>query len=158
MTTTSISTTLLSKKGMKELKKSVAKLERNQAHIIAELHNLDKIDTQEQRLTRVEKLAQLEIIEGQLADSQLLLKNARLFPRKREAIKVALGSVVELIDRHGRIFRYMLVDSVEANPTDGRISVQSPLGKNLIGKTLRDTVEWTGGLRTQKLILVRILS
>lgn len=149
-------TTLLSKKGMKELKKSIARLERRQAQAIANLHDLDKIDTHEQRLARVERLAQLEIIESELADKQMILRRSKLFPRKRDALKVALGSVVELIDRQGRMVRYTIVDSIEANPSDGRISIQSPLGQTLLGKTIRETIQWGSDVRTRQMQLVAI--
>lgn len=149
-------TILLSKKGMKELKKAVAKLERKQQQIIKELRELDKTDGHDQRLARIEKLAELEIAESQLADKQMYLNNAKVFPRKRDAIRVAIGSVVELIDTSGRIVRYQLVDSIEADPSDGRISANSPLGKTLLGRTIEETIKWGSGLSTNQLKLVRI--
>ena len=149
-------TILLSKKGMKELKKAVAKLERKQQQIIKELRELDKTDGHDQRLARIEKLAELEIAESQLADKQLYLNYAQVFPRKRDAIRVAIGSVVELIDTSGRIVRYQLVDSIEADPSDGRISANSPLGKTLLGRTIEETIKWGSGLSTNQLKLVRI--
>lgn len=147
---------LLSKKGMKELKKDVHKLERRQRQIIAELRELDKTDGHDQRLARIEKLAELETVESQLADKQLYLSNAQLFPRKRDAIRVAIGSVVELIDTNGRIIQYQLVDSIEANPSDGRISASSPLGQTLIGRTIKETISWGSKLGSMQLTLVRI--
>jgi len=143
---TSNTITFMSKKGMKELKKSIQKLEHQRTQMIIELRELDKGENHEQRLSRIEKLAQLENIESELADKQLLTSTARLFPRKRDALRVALGSVVELIDSQGRLVRYTLVDSIEANPSDGRISAKSPLGQSLLGKTIKDTIEW--GVRT----------
>ena len=147
----------LSKKGMKELRKQVARLERQQGQMIAELRELDKVDNHEQRLHRIEKLAQLEIVDSELADKRLALGRAKLYPRKRDALRVALGSVVDLIDINGRLVRYQLVDSIEANPSDGRISVHSPLGQTLLGKTIKDTIEWGGRLRApQQMQLVGI--
>lgn len=149
-------TILLSKKGMKELKKDVSKLERKQKQIIAELRDLDKTDGHDERLARIEKLAELENVESQLSDKQLYLSNARLFPRKRDAIRVAIGSVVELIDNTGRVMQYQLVDSIEANPSDGRISANSPLGQTLLGRTIKETIDWGSKLGTKQLTLVRI--
>jgi transcription elongation factor GreA len=147
----------LSKKGMKELRKAVSHLERDRHQAIVELHDLDKTDGHDERLTRVEKLAQLESIESELADKQSYLASAKLFPRKRDAIKVAIGSVVELIDKNGRKFVYTVVESIEANPSDGRISIKSPLGQNLVGKTIADTIRWGAGLKMNQLQLVRIM-
>lgn len=146
----------LSKKGMKELRKDVARLERDQHQTLLELRELDKTDGHDERLARIEKLAQLESIESELADKQAYLAGAKLFPRKRDALKVAIGSVVELIDATGRKVVYTIVDSIEANPSDGRISVKSPLGQNLIGKTIQDTVRWSNGARSNQFQLVSI--
>lgn len=142
---------------MKELKKSISRLERDRQSAIFRLRELDKSDSHEQRIERMDKLAELDTIEAQLADKQLQLSHAKLFPRKRDALKVALGSVVELIDTQGRLFRYQLVDSIEADPSDGRISANSPLGQSLIGRTIKETIEWgTSSLQPRKLTLVAI--
>lgn len=154
MNTTKI--TYISKKGLKELKKTIAKLENSQRKAIQELRDLDKIDTHDERLVRVEKLAQLDTIETNLAENKHLLATAKLFPRKRDALVVAMGSVVEMIDMQGRLIRYTLVDTIEANPSDGRISVKSPLGQTLLGKTINDTVQWGAGLQAKTLQLVKI--
>lgn len=157
MNTTSTKPLLLSKKGFRELKKAIAELEHDQKMTIQALRDLDKTNAHEERLERVEKLAQLESIESELADKRLALSEAKLLPSKRARLKVAIGSVVDLIDQQGRLFRYTIVDSMEADPSDGRISAVSPLGSNLIGKAAKDVVEFGNGLRTQRLKLVRIM-
>lgn len=150
-------TVYLSKKGMKELRKSIAQLEKALSKAMNDLRELDKTDGHDERLARIEKLATIEGIESALADKRLLLSEAKQLPRKRDALKVALGSVVDLVDQQGRLIRYTLVDSIEANPSDGRISIKSPLGQSLIGKTAQQTVEWTTKhLQTNQLQLVRI--
>lgn len=141
-------TIYLSKKGFKELKKTISRLSKDADRIRHELRELDKTDSHEERFARNDKLSQLDIIENELSEKLEVQRSAKMLPRKRDALKVALGSVVELIDVHGRIFRYTLVDSIEANPSDGRISIYSPLGQNLVGKTIRETIEWTSGFAT----------
>jgi transcription elongation factor GreA len=103
-----------------------------------------------------EKLSALEYIELEIAEKKTMLTNVKLLPSKRSHLRVALGSVVELIDSYGHFFRYTIVDSIEANPSDGRISTESPLGRSLIGRTVKDVVEWRNGNRFNKLQLVRI--
>lgn len=149
-------TVFLSKKGFKELKKEVARLERERQDTFASLRDIDKTDSHEERLERVEKLSHIELLESELAEKKQILATAKLLPRKRDVLKVALGSVVDLIDTNGRIVRYTIVDSHEADPSDGRISILSPLGKNLLGKQLKDMVEWSTGIATNRLQLVSI--
>lgn len=154
--TTTEHTVYLSKKGLKELKKQIASLERTLHHTQHELRELDRADSREERFVRAETLGRIELLENELAEKRSQLAHAKLLPRKRDALKVALGSVVDLMDTNGHMVRYTLVDSLEANPSDGRISVQSPLGQTLVGRGIKETVEWSAGLRHNKLQLVRI--
>jgi len=149
-------TIYLSKKGMKELKKDVDRLKRELQQARLELRELDKTDGHEERLARIEKLANIETTESTLTDKKLVLANSKLLPRKRDMLKVALGSVVDIIDTKGSLIRYTLVDSLEANPSDGRISIKSPLGQSLLGKQLQDVVEWSSGLTINRVQLVGI--
>lgn len=148
--------TYLSKKGIKELKKEISRLERDKQSIIFRLRELDKTDNHEEQLARTECLSLIEVLEGEIEDKQQHLKNARPFPRKRDALKVAIGSVVDLLDTNGRVIRYTVVESIEANPSDGRISISSPLGQSLLGKQIQDVVEWTARMGTRQLRLVGI--
>lgn len=153
---TTTSQIFLSKKGMQELRRHVKRLEHAIAEAQADLRELDKTKGHEERLERSEKLAAIEVMEAELVDKKLALEQAKLLPRRRDALKVMLGSVVELIDSKGRHFRYMLVDSLEADPSAGRISVKSPLGEKLIGRQIQDIVQWSAGLSTNQLRLVGI--
>lgn len=149
-------TIYLSKKGMKELKKKIARLERDRKEALTRLKEIEKTDGHDERLDRATQFATIDILESELADARMVLKDATLMKRKRNVLKVAIGSVVDLIDTSGRMVRYRLVESIEANPSDGRISIKSPLGKNLLGKQIQDIVEWTATLGPKRLQLVAI--
>lgn len=149
-------TIYLSKKGIKELKRTIGRLERDHHEALRDLREIDKGDNHDTRLARVEKLATIEMIESDLADKRSILANSRQLPRKRDILKVAIGSVVDLLDTQGRLVRYTIVDSLEANPSDGRISAESPLGRSLLGRQLQDVVEWSIGPRTNRVQLVGI--
>lgn len=145
-------TIYLSKKGIKEIKKSIRQLERDRQKTIVELHEADKTDNHDERYARIEKYARLDAIETELAEKHDLIKNAQAYPttNKFEQLAVNIGSVVELIDKNGRKYVYTIVNSIEANPSDGRISQVSPLGQTLIGKTIKDTISWgTGKMQLQ---------
>jgi len=156
ITTLEQPTIMLSKKGMKELRKAISQLEHDRQAVIRGLHDIDRSTGHDDRLDRIERLARLEAIETEMKDKQQLLLEAKLLPTKRARMKVAMGSVVDLMNEQGQLFRYTLVDSIEANPSDGRISIASPLGQSLLGKTAHDIVEWSAGLRRNSLQLVRI--
>ena len=146
----------LSKKGMKDLKKSISKLERSITAAQTELRELEYGTSHEDRFERIGKLSQIESLESELTEKRHQLANAKILPRKRDTLKVVLGSVVDLIDTNGRIVQYTLVESIEANPSDGRISVNSPLGQSLIGRKVREIIEWGTESRINQMRLVSI--
>jgi transcription elongation factor GreA len=70
---------------------------------------------------------------------------------------VGLGSTVEVTDEKGRNSTYRLVSTHEADPTSGLVSVDSPVGKALVGKRKgqRAVVQVPQGARTLTLTSVR---
>lgn len=149
-------TILLSKKGMKELRKAIAQLEHDRLAIRRSLRESDRTSSHDDRFERNERLLRLEAVEAELAEKQQTLSRAKIITSRRTRMKVTIGSVVDLIDQQGRLVRYTLVESIEANPSDGRISAVSPLGSTLIGKTAQDIIEWGSGINRSTLKLVRI--
>jgi transcription elongation factor GreA len=54
---------------------------------------------------------------------------------------VTLGSKVQLqLKSSNKKFTYSLVGQYESNPEDGKISIESPVGKSLLGKKKGDQV------------------
>jgi transcription elongation factor GreB len=45
---------------------------------------------------------------------------------------VRFGALVEVVDENGKVSQYRIVGPDEADPSSGRISFQSPLGKSLM--------------------------
>ncbi|MDP2951149.1 MAG: GreA/GreB family elongation factor, partial [bacterium] len=57
-----------------------------------------------------------------------------------EGSKVHLGSSVK-VDMEGQVLHFRIVESIEANPLEKKISHQSPVGKALLGATVGQLVE-----------------
>ena len=54
---------------------------------------------------------------------------------------VRVGSTVKGADEKKKKFEYTIVGSTEADPTSGRLSNESPVGKALLGKRQGDTAD-----------------
>lgn len=55
---------------------------------------------------------------------------------------VTIGSIVKVYDEEfDEEVEYTIVGSAEADPYEGKISNESPVGKSLLGRTLGDTVD-----------------
>jgi transcription elongation factor GreA len=84
-------------------------------------------------------------IEGRLAELEDILSRAEIIDAsKLSGDVVRFGATVLLADEETEEeATYRLVGSYEADAGAGRLSVTSPLGRALIGKTLGDVVEVT---------------
>ncbi|MFM8540226.1 MAG: transcription elongation factor GreA [Nitrospira sp.] len=80
--------------------------------------------------------ARINELEGKLADARIIETTGRT------SETVVFGATVLLIEAESRQKKqYMLVGQDEADLKVGKISVQSPVGKALIGKRAGDRVE-----------------
>lgn len=81
------------------------------------------------------------LVESRVAEIEDILLNAELIKAAKSS-KVILGSKVEL--KSGKnATTYSVVGPVEANPLEGKISNESPLGEALMGKKVGDTATIT---------------
>ncbi len=81
-------------------------------------------------------------IEGRIMSLEQTLKKARLMEEGEiRTDVVSLGSRVKLKEmKSGREINVTLVSSVESKLRDGKISDESPVGKAIMGKTVKSTV------------------
>lgn len=80
----------------------------------------------------VENEKRIKEIEGILKNSQIIDANS---------VTINIGSSVTLKDNIGSRKKIQLVNAVEVDPSAGKISDESPLGKLLMGRKLNDTVK-----------------
>jgi transcription elongation factor GreA len=82
-------------------------------------------------------------IEGRIITLEKLLRRARLLDKGEiDDSHVSLGSKVTIkdIDKNEE-YEYTIVSTAEADPTDKKISNESPVGKAIIGLAVGDQVE-----------------
>jgi transcription elongation factor GreA len=75
------------------------------------------------------------LVETRIAEIEDILMNAEII-KTRKSDKVHVGSTVEV--KNGKTFTYKIVGPVEADPMNGKISNESPLGVALMGKVVGD--------------------
>ena len=96
-------------------------------------------------------------VEGRILTLEKMLKNASIIQEeKAPSSSVRLGSSVTVRSTGGEKVFYTIVGSAEANPNEGKISNESPVGKALMGKRVGDEVEVRApaGARTMKIIAI----
>ena len=81
-------------------------------------------------------------VEGRIAEVNLILANATIIESPPNSTKVTLGSKVDLKDSEtGKIHSYQIVGSAEADPTQAKISNESPVGQAIMGAKKGQTVK-----------------
>lgn len=96
-------------------------------------------------------------IEGRIQELEQVLRNAVIIDHaEKKADEVSIGHVVTVQEGNFPPETYHLVGPKEADPLNGRISHESPIGKALLGKKVGDEVvaETPGG--TIRLKILRI--
>lgn len=79
-----------------------------------------------------------KVVEGRILEIQEILKHAKII-RAGKKTRVAMGATVT-IESDGKTQTYTVVGAVEANPLEGKISDESPIGKALLGQKVGDTI------------------
>ena len=77
--------------------------------------------------------------ESRIAEIDDILQNAETIAKKKSD-KVVIGSIVDL-KNGGKSVSYQIVGPVEADPIEGKISNESPIGQALLGKKVGDHAE-----------------
>lgn len=78
------------------------------------------------------------LLETRIAEIEDILQNASIIKAGSKS-KVALGSRVDIVNGK-KTASYTIVGPVEADPLEGKISNESPIGMALMGKKVGDKV------------------
>jgi transcription elongation factor GreA len=83
-----------------------------------------------------------EKVEGRINEIENILQNGEVIRKPANDSKVRLGSGVKLKAKQGgKLKEFQVVGTVEADPLNGKISDESPIGKALLGQKEGDEVE-----------------
>ncbi len=137
---------LLTREGHKRLKEELRYLSVEKRAEIAERirESKDHGEYSEDNSELDEVKVEQAMVENRINELKLVLSNAEtLQTRKITTDSVGLGSRVSLRDKRRRIeFEIRVVASPEANADEDLISLESPLGKALIGGAVGDIIKY----------------
>lgn len=81
-------------------------------------------------------------VEGRILELEYMVSQAKIIEHGNAKDKVAIGSTVEVKEKGGRKSEtYMIVGIAEANPKEGLISNESPMGSALLNHKVGEFVE-----------------
>lgn len=81
-------------------------------------------------------------LEGRIQEIEIMLRNPVIISEENSVDgKVTLGSKITIEEKGQEPVTYFMVGATEADPRNGRISNESPIGKALLGHSAGDQVE-----------------
>lgn len=131
----------LTQDGLEDLKKELKHL-LDQRHVIADrikqARELGDLSENAEYQTAREEQDRLEARIGEL---EHVVQNSKLIKKPTTNGHVKLGSKVKLKSDDGKTKEFQVVGTMEADPLNGKVSDESPIGKALIGKKVGDKAE-----------------
>lgn len=143
----------LTAEGIQKLKEELEDLVGNQRLKIANrLREAKELGDLSENIQWDDAKDQQAFIEGRISEIEHILRHAQLIEMPKNSVNVSLGSTVHVEVEDGKQ-KYTIVGSTEANPDQGRISNESPIGRALLGKKKGDevNVEVPSGTITYKI-------
>lgn len=137
---------LITRDGLEHLKRQLdtARLRREEAapQLRETLQPGDVEDNPEFEQAKDELVA----LDGRIKQLEAAIDDAGMIEDGHTPV-IGPGSTVEVEDDHGAVVVYQLVGGLEADPANGRVSIDRPVGRALIGKTRgqRLSIETPGG-------------
>ena len=133
-----------SAEGLKKLKEELSHLEHTERPRVSQEigEAIDKGDLSENAEYHAAKEEQ-SLLETKIAKLKNVVANARIIDESQlDTSKVLIHSIVKLKNTtNGMEFTYTLVADSETDVRNGKLSVNSPIGKGLLGKKVGEVAE-----------------
>jgi|SRR5687767_6997261 transcription elongation factor GreA len=150
-------TNFLTKEGFQKLQEELDHLRTTKRQeVAARLHEAmeggELIENAEYEAAKNEQA----FVEGRIQELELLLATAQIIEEngKRKTDSIQVGSKVTIKEGNFEPETFIIVGAAEANPRDGKISNESPIGKAILNHKVGDVVkvETPGGTYNVKIM------
>jgi transcription elongation factor GreA len=153
-------TTFLTKEGYQKLQEELEYLRTTKRQEVAErLHEAmeggELIENAEYEAAKNEQA----FVEGRIQELEVLLATARVIEetdKSKNGGQVQVGSTVTIQEDGADQEVYTIVGAAEANPREGKISNESPIGKAVLGHRVGDEVQVEAPGGTFKIRIVKV--
>jgi transcription elongation factor GreA len=146
----------LTEAGLKKIEEELEHLETVRRREVAEkIHQAKELASTQNDAEYEDAKNEQAMLEGRIAQLQSLITNASIIDEAgaHKSKLVTLGSSVKVKTSEGKSHEYTIVGPAEADPREGKISNESPVGRALMGKKLHEEVQVSApkGVMTMKI-------
>lgn len=149
--------TFLTEDGLKKLASELDMLKNTKRKEISErIQEAKELGDLSENAEYVEAKNDQAFVEGRILEIESILKYATIIKQKNKPNgKIQIGSKIKIEDDENTK-EYYIVGSNEADPAQGKISNESPLGQAFLGKKIGDIIEISvpSGIKKFKVIAI----
>ena len=138
-----VKTVSITAEGKKDLEKELEELKARRPEIAEKIATARSYGDLSENEDYTAARGEQKVVEGRIQEIEDILLHAKVIKGGKKS-KVDMGSVVSL-ESNGKTSTYTLVGAVEANPLEGKISNESPIGVAIFGKKVGDKVTLPNG-------------
>jgi transcription elongation factor GreA len=134
----------LTREGLAKIEEELQHLETVRRREVADkIHQAKELASTQNNAEYEDAKNEQAMVEGRILQLQSLRQNATIIDSDsaHKSKQVMLGSNVKMKTVDGKSVEYTIVGPAEADPREGKISHESPVGRALIGKKLHDEVQ-----------------
>lgn len=134
----------LTKEGLAKLEQELEYLRNvRRPEVAARIHAAKELASTQDNAEYEDAKNEQAFVEGRILTLEKLIQNAVVIDEEQahSAKAAQLGSHVTVVHEDGREEHYTIVGPAEADPRDGRISNESPVGRALLGKRVGERVQ-----------------
>lgn len=134
-----MSNNILTKQGLEKLKEELKDLKENGRKKVTERIKVarDFGDLKENSEYHEAKQEQ-GFMEGRILEIEYLIKTSKIVDSRGVSDIISIGSSI-VVNKDGQDMNFTIVGSTEADPSSGKISIDSPLGQAFINKKVGET-------------------
>ena len=131
---------IISQEGYDKLKKELAdRLNVKRLEIASRIEAAKELGDLSENAEYAEAKNEQAFNDGRITELTTLLKNVTVVRNNHDKNKISMGSRV-LAEVEGQTKEFTIVSFNEANPVEGKISNESPIGVAFLGKKKGDTI------------------
>jgi transcription elongation factor GreA len=135
-------TTFLTKEGFQKLQEELEHLRTVKRQEVADrLHEAmeggELIENAEYEAAKNEQA----FVEGRIQELDMILATARVIEENEKSDVIQVGATVTIHEEGNPVETFTIVGAAEANPREGKISNESPIGKAILGHKAGETVQ-----------------
>lgn len=147
----------LTKEGVKELVAEHDELVLQRSAITERIKSARELGDLSENAEYAAAKSEQERAESRISEIDHILKNVDVIAVPKNGNKVRLGSKVTLkVKGSKKTEEFLIVGTVEADPLEGKISDESPIGRALIAKKVGEEVEIANPNEDHKYIIIEI--